>query len=91
MTRPLVRGHGNELFGHTTVRPQLGWCREARVEQAIFTHCESQIVKHDEREMELKLEAMGAAKGTYTHIWPVMTLPSWFASFGQRMPCLVRR
>jgi ribonuclease BN (tRNA processing enzyme) len=63
MTRPLVRRHGSELFGHTTVRAQLGWCQEASVKQAIFTHCGSQIVKHDERAMNLKLRAMARERG----------------------------
>jgi ribonuclease BN (tRNA processing enzyme) len=68
MTRPLVRRHGNELFGHTTIRAQLGWCREAHVEQAIFTHCGSQIVKHDERGMELKLETMGRERDVHARL-----------------------
>jgi ribonuclease BN (tRNA processing enzyme) len=63
MTQPLVRRHGSELFGHTTVRAQLGWCQEASVKRAIFTHCGSQIVKHDERAMNLKLRAMARERG----------------------------
>ncbi len=63
MTRPLVRRHGSELSGHTTVRAQLGWCQEASVKQAIFTHCGSQIVKNDERAMNLKLRAMARERG----------------------------
>lgn len=63
MMRPLVRRHGNELFGHTTVRAQLGWCQEASVKQAIFTHCGSQIVKNNEREMNFKVGAMAREGG----------------------------
>jgi hypothetical protein len=63
MTRPLVRQHGNELFGHTTVRAQLGWCQEEGVKQAIFTHGGSQVVKDDERTMTLKLQAMARERG----------------------------
>jgi ribonuclease BN (tRNA processing enzyme) len=62
MTRPLVRRHGKELFGHTTVRAQLGWCQGAGVRQAVFTHCGSQIVKHDERKMDLKLGTMARTR-----------------------------
>jgi phosphoribosyl 1,2-cyclic phosphodiesterase len=58
MTRPLVRQHGNKLFGHTTVRAQLHWCHEAGVKRAIFTHCGSQIVGHEQAEPDLKLRAM---------------------------------
>ncbi|TVR81816.1 MAG: MBL fold metallo-hydrolase [Rhodospirillales bacterium] len=39
ITRSLVRRRGDELFGHTTVRAQLGWCQETGVKRAIFTHC----------------------------------------------------
>jgi len=59
LTRPLVRRHGDKLFGHTTVRAQLGWCHEAGVKRAIFTHCGSQIVGHEHDKLELKLRAMG--------------------------------
>ncbi len=59
ITRPLVRRHGDKLFGHTTVRAQLRWCQEAGIEQAIFTHCGSEIVEHDERILTLKLRTMG--------------------------------
>src|SRR5262249_830701 len=59
LTRPLVRRHGDELFGHTTVRAQLGWCHEAGVKRAIFTHCGSQIVGHERERLDLKLRAMG--------------------------------
>ena len=62
MTRPLVRRHGQELFSHTTVRAQLGWCQEAGVKRAVFTHCGSQIVKHNERAMDLKLRTMARAR-----------------------------
>ena len=63
MTRPIVRRHDTELFGHTTIRAQLGWCQEAGVKRAVFTHCGSQIVKHDERVMSLKLQAMARERG----------------------------
>jgi ribonuclease BN (tRNA processing enzyme) len=63
MTRPLVRRHGNELFGHTTIRAQLGWCQEEGVKQVVFTHCGSQIVKDDERTMTLKLQALARERG----------------------------
>ena len=54
---------GNELFGHTTIRAQVGWCQEASVKRAVFTHCGSQIVKHDERAMNSKLQAMARERG----------------------------
>jgi phosphoribosyl 1,2-cyclic phosphodiesterase len=49
ISRPMVRRHGDRLFGHTTVRAQLGWCAAEGVPQAIFTHCGSAIVDRDAR------------------------------------------
>jgi phosphoribosyl 1,2-cyclic phosphodiesterase len=34
ITRPLVRRHGEALFGHTTIRAQLGWCQAEGVPRA---------------------------------------------------------
>jgi phosphoribosyl 1,2-cyclic phosphodiesterase len=62
ITRPLVRRHGDKLFGHTTVLEQLAWCHEAGVKRAIFTHCGSQIVRHEQAGLDLKLRAMGREK-----------------------------
>jgi phosphoribosyl 1,2-cyclic phosphodiesterase len=63
MTRPMVRRRGGGLFGHTTVRAQLGWCREAGVRRAVFTHCGSEIVDGDERRLGAKLRAMARERG----------------------------
>lgn len=61
LTRSLVRRRGDELFGHTTIRAQLGWCTQEGVERALFTHCGNQIVG-DERRMREKLSAMAAER-----------------------------
>lgn len=45
VTRPLVRRRGNQLFGHTTVRAQLGWCQKEEISRMIVTHCGTQIVE----------------------------------------------
>ncbi len=63
MTRPMVRRRRRQLFGHTTVRAQLGWCRKAGVRRAVFTHCGSEIVDGDERRLGAKLRAMGRERG----------------------------
>jgi phosphoribosyl 1,2-cyclic phosphodiesterase len=62
-TRPLVRRHGGSLFGHTTIRAQLGWCAEARIAQAIFTHCGAQIVRADGRRIGAHIRRLGRAQG----------------------------
>jgi ribonuclease BN (tRNA processing enzyme) len=63
MTRPMVRRRGRRLFGHTTVRAQIGWCGKAGVRRAIFTHCGSEIIDGDERRLGAKLRAMGRERG----------------------------
>jgi ribonuclease BN (tRNA processing enzyme) len=62
-TRPLVRRHDGALFGHTTIRAQLGWCKKAQVPDAIFTHCGAQIVRADGRRMSAEIRRMGEAAG----------------------------
>lgn len=63
LTRPMVRRRGTALFGHTTIRAQLGWCHDEGVRRALFTHCGSQIVNGDERKLGPKLRAMGRERG----------------------------
>ena len=63
MTRPIVRRHQDRLFGHTTVRAQLGWCAAEGVAAAIFTHCGSGIIREDGRTVSAALRAMGAELG----------------------------
>lgn len=63
LTRPLVRRRGDHLFGHTTIRAQLGWCGKCGVSRALFTHCGSEIVEGDERAMRAKLRSMASAHG----------------------------
>lgn len=68
LTRPMVRRRGTKLFGHTTVRAQLGWCAEEGVPRAIFTHCGSEIVTGDERRLGPKLRAMARERGVEAEI-----------------------
>lgn len=68
LTRPLVRRKGEQIFGHTTVRAQLGWCRDAGLERAIFTHCGSQIVEGDQRAVEAIVRELGHERGIEARI-----------------------
>ncbi len=63
ITRPIIRRKNDKLFGHTTIRVQLGWCEKEKVPCAIFTHCGSQIVEGDERVLGAKVRAMGKERG----------------------------
>lgn len=66
--RPLVRCRGGALFGHTTIRAQLGWCRQSGVSQAIFTHCGAQIVRADARTIGAEIRRMGIDLGVRTRL-----------------------
>jgi phosphoribosyl 1,2-cyclic phosphodiesterase len=61
LTRLFVRKRGKHLIGHASVRTQLTWCRKEGVPQAIITHCGSEIVTGDEREIIAKLRAIATA------------------------------
>ena len=49
--RSFVRRRGKALIGHSPVRTQLTWCQKEGVPRAIITHCGSEIVNGDEREI----------------------------------------
>jgi phosphoribosyl 1,2-cyclic phosphodiesterase len=59
VVRSMVRKSEEGVFGHTPIRSQLDWCREEHVHRAIFTHCGTQIVTSDEKEMSAKVAEMG--------------------------------
>jgi phosphoribosyl 1,2-cyclic phosphodiesterase len=68
ITRPLVRRRGEMLIGHTTIRAQLGWCRDAGIAQAIFTHCGSEIVDADGRSVAAQVRCLGRDRGVAVRI-----------------------
>lgn len=45
LTRPLVRRADGSLFGHTTVRAQLNWCKRHGIRRAYIVHCGKQLVE----------------------------------------------
>jgi ribonuclease BN (tRNA processing enzyme) len=67
-TRPLVRRRGDALFGHTTIRAQIGWCAKTGVAEAIFTHCGAAIVARDGRTVAAMMRRMGAVAGVRARI-----------------------
>lgn len=70
IARNMVRKHpqSGELFGHATVRQQLGWCAEEGVERMIVTHCGSDIVAGDERALGARLRTLAAERGVALEI-----------------------
>src|SRR5213594_3774562 len=63
VTRSFIRKRGKALIGHSPVRTQLTWCEKEGVPKAIITHCGSEIVTGDEREIIAKLRVMGKERG----------------------------
>lgn len=61
--RPMVRAKGNKIFGHTTIRAQLGWCKKEKVPWAIITHCGTQIVGAKPGVAEKKVAQLGKERG----------------------------
>jgi phosphoribosyl 1,2-cyclic phosphodiesterase len=70
LTRNMVRRHRDtgELFGHATVRQQIGWCAEEGVPRMIVTHCGSDIVAGDERKAGARVRAMARERGVEVQI-----------------------
>jgi phosphoribosyl 1,2-cyclic phosphodiesterase len=67
-TRPLVRRRDGALFGHTTIRAQIGWCAEAGISDAIFTHCGTEIVTSDARAAIAHVRRLGRERGVHARI-----------------------
>src|SRR5262249_1410967 len=68
VTRSFIRRRGQALIGHSPVRTQLTWCQKEGVPHAIITHCGSEIVTRDEREISAKLRAIGTERGVEVRI-----------------------
>jgi hypothetical protein len=63
LTRSFIRRRGDHLIGHTPVRTQLTWCKDAGIRRAIITHCGSEIVTGDAAEIEAQVKAMAEERG----------------------------
>jgi len=68
VTRTFIRRRGKRLIGHSPVHTQLTWCEKEGVPQAIITHCGSEMVSGDERELSAKVRAMAAERGIKVRI-----------------------
>jgi hypothetical protein len=65
--RDLVRKRDDKLFGHVSMRRQLEWCAKAGVQQAVFTHCGSGVVR-DHDAAATRVRAFGQALGVQASI-----------------------
>jgi phosphoribosyl 1,2-cyclic phosphodiesterase len=68
VTRSFIRRRGKTLIGHSAVRTQLTWCQKQGVPRAIITHCGSEIVNGDEREIAAKLRGIATERGVEVRI-----------------------
>ena len=68
LTRSFIRKRGKALIGHSPVRTQLTWCQKEGVPRAIITHCSSEIVTGDERDIAAKLRAIATERGVDVRI-----------------------
>jgi phosphoribosyl 1,2-cyclic phosphodiesterase len=68
LTRSFIRRRGKALIGHAPVRTQLTWCQKEGVPRAIITHCGSEVVTGDERDIAAKVCAMATERGIEARI-----------------------
>ena len=68
ITRPILRRRDGVPLGHAPVRVQLGWCGDAGVRDAVFTHCGTEIVGGDERKLAAKIRALAREYGVRARI-----------------------
>ena len=68
-SRAFVRKRGERLIGQATpVRTQLGWCTKSALSRAIITHCGSEIVTANERQLAAKIAAVARELGVEARI-----------------------
>lgn len=68
IARPLLRQRDGMLIGHPSIRTQLDWCQEDGVEQAIFTHCGSEIVSGNARSIAARVRGLAGERGVAARI-----------------------
>jgi phosphoribosyl 1,2-cyclic phosphodiesterase len=68
ISQSFIRKRGKALIGHSPVATQLTWCQKEGVPCAIITHCGSEIVTGNAREISAKIQAMGLERGLVVQI-----------------------
>ncbi|MBD3163441.1 MAG: MBL fold metallo-hydrolase [Candidatus Eisenbacteria bacterium] len=70
ITRSMVQRdeETGEPIGHTTIRAQLGWCRDEGVPRMIVTHCGSDIVGGDERKAIREIRALAKERSVEVEV-----------------------
>jgi ribonuclease BN (tRNA processing enzyme) len=68
ITRPILRQRYGMPLGHAPIRVQLGWCGDAGVREAVFTHCGTEIVGGHGRKLAAKIRALAREHGVRARI-----------------------
>jgi phosphoribosyl 1,2-cyclic phosphodiesterase len=66
--RSMVRKKNGSLIGHASIESQLCWCKQAKVRNAIFTHCGSLIVRSNARQVAAIVQKLGIENGVDARI-----------------------
>ena len=68
LKKGLVRTIDNDRVGHSSIQTQVGWCSDAGVPYAIFTHWGTEAIEMDERKLESLVAEIGAEKGIVAEV-----------------------
>jgi ribonuclease BN (tRNA processing enzyme) len=66
--RSLVRRRNEALIGHAPIRTQLTWCQKEGAPRAIFTHCGTELVMGDEKNLMAKIDEMARERGVRAEV-----------------------
>lgn len=56
----LVRKKDHRITGHVSIKEQVAWCAKAHIKNMIITHCGTEIVTGNQKEITPKIENLGA-------------------------------
>jgi len=56
----LVRKKDHRVTGHASIKEQVAWCAKADIKNMIITHCGTEIVTGNQKEIAQKIENLGA-------------------------------
>ncbi len=68
LSTPLIRKKDDRIYGHTTIKTQLAWCRKSGVERAIFTHLGTPLIQADGRKLSATIKKIGKQRGVNVRV-----------------------
>ena len=51
----MVRNKDGRLYGHTTIKTVINWCKKYRIKNLIITHCGKQIVTMNKKDLDKRI------------------------------------